>query len=59
MIPLRPSRKGWVEGALASLERAYDAHDLQIGFLKVDPHYDSLRGEPRFQDLMRRVGLAL
>jgi hypothetical protein len=45
------------EGALSSLERAYEAHDLQMQFLKVDPHYDSLRGEPRFQDLMRRVGL--
>ena len=45
------------EGALSSLERAYDAHDLQMQFLKVDPHYDSVRGEPRFQDLVRRVGL--
>ncbi len=45
------------EGALTSLERAYAAHDLQMQFLKIDPHYDSLRSDPRFQDLMRRVGL--
>ena len=45
------------EGAIASLEKAYAAHDLQMQYLKVEPHYDSLRGEPRFQDLMRKVGL--
>ncbi|HUS09636.1 MAG TPA: hypothetical protein VMZ30_04145 [Pyrinomonadaceae bacterium] len=45
------------EGALASLEKAYAEHDLQIGLLKVDPNLDSLRSDPRFQDLMRRVGL--
>ncbi|HEY0079582.1 MAG TPA: protein kinase [Pyrinomonadaceae bacterium] len=45
------------EAALESLERAYQAHDLQMQFLKVDPHYDALRSEARFQDLMRRVGL--
>lgn len=45
------------EGAIAALERAYAAHDLQMQYLKVDPHYDSLRAEPRFQDLVRRVGL--
>lgn len=47
------------EGAFQSLERAYGAHDLQMQYLKVEPHYDSLRSDPRFTDLMRRVGLPL
>jgi serine/threonine protein kinase/tetratricopeptide (TPR) repeat protein len=45
------------EAALDSLERAYQAHDLQMQYLKVDPHFDALRSEARFQDLMRRTGL--
>jgi TolB-like protein/lipopolysaccharide biosynthesis regulator YciM len=45
------------EQALASLERAYVAHDPQLQFLGIDPTLDSLRNEPRFADLLRRVGL--
>ncbi len=45
------------EGAFQELERAYGTHDLQMQYLKVEPHYDSLRSDPRFTDLMRRVGL--
>ena len=45
------------EAALESLERAYREHDPQMQYLKVDPHYNALRSEARFQDLMRRVGL--
>jgi TolB-like protein/DNA-binding winged helix-turn-helix (wHTH) protein/Tfp pilus assembly protein PilF len=45
------------EGAFALLEKAYAEHDLQLQFLKVDWRLDSLRSDPRFQDLMRRVGL--
>jgi TolB-like protein/DNA-binding winged helix-turn-helix (wHTH) protein/Flp pilus assembly protein TadD len=45
------------EQAFASLERAYAAHDLQLQYLGVDPPFDSLRSDPRFQDLVRRVGL--
>jgi tetratricopeptide (TPR) repeat protein len=47
------------EGAFQELERAYGAHDLQMQYLKVEPHYDSLRSDPRFTDLMRRVRLPL
>jgi len=45
------------EAALESLERAYQAHDLQMQYLKVEPPLDALRSEARFQDLMRKVGL--
>ena len=45
------------EAALDSLERAYREHDSQMQYLKVEPHFDALRSEARFQDLMRRVGL--
>ena len=36
---------------------AYAAHDLQLQYLGWDPSFDSLREDPRFKDLMRRVGL--
>ena len=45
------------EGAIALLEKAYAAHDLQLQFLKIARQYDGLRSDPRFQDLVRRVGL--
>ncbi len=45
------------EGAIASLERAYAAHDLQMQYLKVIPHFDSLRSDPRFAGIIKRVGL--
>jgi hypothetical protein len=44
--------------ALAWLERAYEERDgIMIG-LKTDPDYlPAFRSDPRFQDLIRRVGL--
>jgi tetratricopeptide (TPR) repeat protein len=46
------------EAAFASLNKAYEEHDLQLQFLKVDPSYDPLRDDPRFQELLNKVGLA-
>ena len=46
------------EEALAWLERAYAEHDNGLTGLKVGPGWDPLRNDPRFQSLLRRVGLA-
>ena len=43
--------------AFASLEKGFEAHDLQLQFLNVDQEFDTLRGDARFADLVRRVGL--
>ena len=43
--------------AVAWLEKAYARRSHGLTALKVDPEYDLLRGDPRFRDLLRRVGL--
>ncbi len=46
------------EQALEWLERAYKEQPNVLTSLKVDPVYDPLHGNTRFQDLLQRVGLA-
>jgi len=42
--------------AIAWLEKAYADRNSGIAWMKVEPKLDVLRSDPRFQDLMRRVG---
>jgi len=49
---------GRKDQAIVLLEKAYSSHSIVLTSLKVDPSVDSLRADPRFQDLLRRVGLA-
>jgi DNA-binding winged helix-turn-helix (wHTH) protein len=43
--------------ALELLDRAYRERDVWLTWLKVEPRFDSLRQEPRMQDLLRKIGL--
>ncbi len=46
---------GLKEEAFQWLEKAYRVRDGDMCVLKVWPHYDPLRSDPRFQDLLRRM----
>jgi TolB-like protein/DNA-binding winged helix-turn-helix (wHTH) protein/Tfp pilus assembly protein PilF len=45
------------EDAFAWLEKAYTEGSTKLLDLKLDPDFDTLRDDPRYSDLVRRVGL--
>src|SRR5687767_7351808 len=46
------------EKSLAWLERGFRQKEPRMVFLKAEPKWNNLHDEPRFQDLLRRVGLS-
>jgi Flp pilus assembly protein TadD len=48
---------GETDRAFEFLERSYARNELDLGYLKVEPRWDSLRNDPRFDGFMKKVGL--
>jgi len=48
---------GETEQAFFWLEEAFKEQSNMLQFVKVHPLFDPLRGDPRFADLVHRVGL--
>ena len=48
---------GQTESALQWLRRALEEKALRLIYLKVEPRFDELRGQPGFAEILRRVGL--
>jgi serine/threonine-protein kinase len=51
------TRAGKKEEALDWLEKAFEARDPNVPYLSVDPIFDDLRANPRFQELIQRLNL--
>jgi DNA-binding winged helix-turn-helix (wHTH) protein/TolB-like protein/Tfp pilus assembly protein PilF len=45
--------------ALAGLDEAFNQHSSMLVMLGTEPAFDGLRKEPRFRELLRKVGMAL
>ncbi|MEO5509731.1 MAG: hypothetical protein ABIS27_03820, partial [Longimicrobiales bacterium] len=48
---------GNLDRAFESLERAYQARSGGLIYLHLDPGYDPLRGDPRYAEMLSRMGL--
>ena len=56
VLALQLAVTGETEEAMAWLERAYEEREPLLINAKIEPRLDSLRSDPRFDDLLRRIG---
>ena len=45
------------EAAIHALQQAFGVRDPMLQYLDVEPHFNSIRADPRFRELVKKVGL--
>ena len=43
--------------AIEYLEKALESHEVVFGFIRTDPDFRPLHGDPRYLDILKRAGL--
>ncbi|HVF86449.1 MAG TPA: hypothetical protein VM866_02620, partial [Pyrinomonadaceae bacterium] len=56
-IAVNCARLGDRDRTFEQLEKSFAAREADLLWIKTEPAFDGLGSEPRFQDLLRRVGL--
>jgi TolB-like protein len=56
-VALVATMKGDRSLALDWLEKSYEHHDYWLLFINVDPQFDTIRSDPRFQAIVHRLGV--
>ena len=47
---------GEIDQAFDWLEKSYEDHEVEMYWLKVEPPFEPIRGDPRYQEMLDRVG---
>ncbi len=50
------SQKGEIDEAFKWLEKSYQDHEVEMYWLKVEPPFEPIRNDPRYQEMLDRVG---
>ena len=50
-------RMGEKERAIKWLQQAYDEHDTELVSLAVQPEFNPIRSDPRFQEILKHMKL--
>jgi len=56
-VAMTYARLGEKDPTIEWLAKGYDARPFFLPFIGVEPLFDPMRSDPRFQELMRRIGL--
>jgi tetratricopeptide (TPR) repeat protein len=51
------ARLGEKSHALESLDQAFNQRDSNLTYIKVEPAFDDMRSDPKFQQLLQRLGM--
>jgi hypothetical protein len=57
MFALVCAAMGDKDRAFEWLDKAYDEHRADLGWIKADPRMDPLRSDPRYKEVLLRLGL--